>query len=101
MNVRFLDVASREFLAACRYYESQQAGLGDRLADELDRAVRWLGNNPHALAARRGRYRRLNLHIFPYYIAYAVRDQTLWIVAVAHARRKPEYWIKRTKEIDR
>ncbi len=101
MNVRFLDEASREFLAAFTYYESQQPGLGDRFADELDRAIHWLIKNPQTPALRRGMYRRLNLHIFPYYLAYILRDPTLWTVAVAHAYRKPEYWIKRTKEIDR
>ncbi|HYX31447.1 MAG TPA: type II toxin-antitoxin system RelE/ParE family toxin [Pyrinomonadaceae bacterium] len=97
MKVIFLDEASREFLAASDYYESRQPGLGERFEEEVDRAIEWLVENPEALPFRRGIYRRLNLHIFPYYIPYIVRSSTLWVVAVAHARRRPEYWIRRAK----
>jgi hypothetical protein len=47
----------------------------------------------------RGGYRRVNLRTFPYYIAYIVHENTLWILAVAHSHRKPEYWIERKQEI--
>jgi plasmid stabilization system protein ParE len=98
MNVIFLREANQEFLAAVAYYESRQPGLGQRFEEEVDRAVHWLVHNPQACALRRGLYRRLNLHIFPYYIAYVIRSSTLWIVAIAHARRRPEYWINRAIE---
>ena len=29
------------------------------------------------------------------YIAYIERQEVLWILAIAHSHRKPEYWIKR------
>jgi len=44
-------------------------------------------------------YRRVNLKTFPYYIAYIVREDTLWILAIAHSHSKPEYWILRKNEI--
>jgi plasmid stabilization system protein ParE len=99
MNVIFLDAASREFSQAFAYYESQQPGLGERFEEEVARGIRWLAENPNALPLRRDAYRRLNLHVFPYYIPYIVRGSTLWVVAVAHARRLPEYWIKRTNKV--
>jgi toxin ParE1/3/4 len=99
MNVVFLEEARREFFAASDYYESQQPGLGQRFAEEVDQAIRWVVENPDVLT-RRGIYRRLSLHIFPYYIPYIVRGSTLWVVAVAHARRRPEYWIKRAKRVE-
>ena len=40
-------------------------------------------------------YRRINLRIFPYYIAYFLDGEILWIVAIAHAHRRPEFWRKR------
>lgn len=101
MNILFLEQASREFLDAAVYYDRRQPGLGRRFENEVDRALRWLAVHPEACALRRGIYRRLNLHIFPYYIPYNVRSSDLWIVDVAHARRRPEYWIKRTEQIDR
>jgi len=46
-----------------------------------------------------GGYRRVNLRIFPYYIAYIIRSNGLWILAIAHTHRRPEYWIEREKTI--
>ena len=43
--------------------------------------------------------RRINLHVFPYYIPYIVRGPTLWILAVAHASREPRYWVSRRNQI--
>lgn len=100
MNITFLGEASREFSSAYAYYETQQNGLGQRFEEEIDRAIRWLAENPEALPLRRGVYRRLNLHIFPYYIPYVVRGSTLWVLAIAHGRMRPEYWVKRVKKIE-
>ncbi|MFH0924582.1 MAG: type II toxin-antitoxin system RelE/ParE family toxin [bacterium] len=52
------------------YYEEQQDGLGLRLKDEVDRHVNWILGNSSIPRIRRGGYRRVNLKIFPYYIAY-------------------------------
>jgi hypothetical protein len=37
----------------------------------------------------------MNLKIFPFYLAYAIWEDTIWILAVAHGARRPEYWIER------
>ena len=39
--------------------------------------------------------RRYVLHVYPYSIAYLVRDDAILILAVAHQRRTPGYWMKR------
>jgi plasmid stabilization system protein ParE len=99
MNVSFLEEAASEFADAIGYYDGQEPGLGQRFEDEIDRALTWLAEHPHACPLRRGIYRRMNLHVFPYYVPYIVRETTLWVVAVAYSGRRPEYWIKRAKEV--
>jgi hypothetical protein len=32
---------------------------------------------------------------FPYVLPYLVRDETIFVLAVAHTSRKPRYWEKR------
>lgn len=100
MKIVFLDQANREFSDAVQYYDSQAPGLGQRFEDEIERAIHWLGTNPEACALRRGIYRRMNLRVFPYYIPYVIRKQTLWVVAIAQSQRRPEYWIRRAKRLD-
>ncbi len=82
---------------AVAYYEEQQAELGLRLKDEVNRHVNWIVENSTVPQIRKGGHRCVNLKVFPYYIAYIVREDTLWIIAIAHSHRKPEYWIKRKK----
>ncbi len=99
MKKIILHQAFEELNAAIAYYEEQQAGLGLRLKDEVDQHVIWIVSNATMPRIRKGGYRRVNLKVFPYYIAYIVREDTLWVLAIAHGHRKPEYWIKRKHEI--
>jgi plasmid stabilization system protein ParE len=72
-----------------------RAGLGRRFKNEVDCCVSRLAAHPEIGGLRSQGYRRLNLRVFPYYLPYLVREQTLWILAVAHTKRKPLYWISR------
>ncbi|MEA1934813.1 MAG: type II toxin-antitoxin system RelE/ParE family toxin [Thermodesulfobacteriota bacterium] len=99
MKTIVLQQAFEELNDAIVYYEEQQAGLGLKLKDEIDQHVNWILGNYTVPQIRRGGYRRVNLKVFPYYIAYIIREGTIWILAIAHGHRKPEYWIKRKNEI--
>ena len=101
MKKIILQQAFKELNDAIEYYEEQQAGLGLRLKEEIEEHVSWILNNPTVPRIRRGGYRRVNLKVFPYYIAYVVHEETLWILAIAHSHRKPIYWIKRKNEISK
>jgi plasmid stabilization system protein ParE len=95
VKIVVLREAARELDDAIEYYEERESGLGRRLRDEVDRFVRWVVQHPEVPRVRAGGYRRVNLKVFPYYIAYVVRGDTLWVLAIASAYRRPEYWIGR------
>jgi plasmid stabilization system protein ParE len=99
VTIRFVDEAQREFLDAIFDYEDARAGLGQRFKDEADRSIMWIADHPELYRLRHDSYRRINLRVFPYYIPYIVRRQTLWILAIAHASRKPLYWISRRTDV--
>ena len=69
---------------------------GQRFWDEIDQHIAWIAENPEVPRLRDGDYRRVNLSVLPYYIAYVVRDPVIWILAVARGHSLPEYWIDRT-----
>jgi plasmid stabilization system protein ParE len=95
VSIVILQQAQLELLAAISYYEAERAGLGQRFKDEVDRSLLWIAAHPDLHRARSGGYRRMNLRVFPYYIPYIIRGETVWILAVAHGSRRPEYWIGR------
>ena len=99
MRIEFLDEARLEFLEALSFYEGEQAGLGQRFKDEVDKSIRWIVANPEVLRVRGGGYRRMNLRIFPYYLPYIIRGGNVWLLAVAHGRQRPHYWIQRKGQV--
>jgi plasmid stabilization system protein ParE len=99
MTIIVLPEAAGEFEDATTYYADRQSGLGQRFRDEVDRYIRWIAEHAEIPRLRPGGYRRVNLRVFPHYIAYVQFGETIWILAIAHAHREPEYWISRKQNI--
>lgn len=100
MNIRFVAEAESELTEAILRHEEIEPGLGLRLKDEIRAAIRWIGEHPTLPRLRPKDYRRVNLRVFRYFIAYAVLRDTIWILAFAHGRRRPEFWIARKHRIE-
>lgn len=99
MNIVVVPQAADEFEDAAAHYEDKQPGLGQRFRDEVDRHIRWVALHAETPRLRPGGYRRVNLKIFPHYVAYVQIGETIWVLAIAHGHREPEYWIDRKREI--
>jgi plasmid stabilization system protein ParE len=100
MNIIVLPQAGDEFEEAAASYNEKKPGLGERFRDEVDRHIRWIARHAEIPRPRPGGYRRVNLKVFPHYIAYMRFREALWILAIAHAHREPEYWIGRKQALD-
>ncbi len=97
MKVEILREAEAELNEAIEYYEEIELGLGLRLKEEARKAILRIRDNPAAPRLRPSGYRRVNLTAFPYYIASFIWSDTIWILAIAHAHRRPEYWLQRKR----
>lgn len=95
MNTTVLAEAEAELGDAVAYYEELEPGLGLQLKDEARAAITWIVENPKVPRLRPKGYRRVNLSIFPYFVAYAIVNDVIWVLAFAHGHRRPEYWIGR------
>ncbi|HUG09818.1 MAG TPA: type II toxin-antitoxin system RelE/ParE family toxin [Opitutaceae bacterium] len=100
MKIRIVAEAERELTEAISGYEEIETGLGSRLKEEVRAAIAWIGEHPTLPRPRLNGYRRVNLRVFRFFIAYAIVDDTIWILAVAHGRRRPEFWIERKSRIE-
>lgn len=99
-QVRLAPEASAELEEAARWYEQRHTGLGLAFLAEVDLTVesvtRWPGAGspidglPEDLAVRRSRVGR-----FPYHVAYLVAGDQIYVLAIAHDRRRPFYWSSR------
>jgi len=71
--------------------------LGERFYDEVMASLDWITENPEIPGLRKN-YRRVNLKVFPFYIAYVIEGDLVSVLAVAHGKRKPGYWRKRMRQ---
>ena len=97
IKVRFLGEADLELSKAVDYYEEIHSGLGLDFEREVKENVFKIAENPEIWALRDDRTRRFSTKRFPYRIVYLLHGDGIWIVAVAHHKRFPEYWKERLK----
>ena len=95
--------AEQELQAAALHYEEQRPGLGQRFldavaaAEELIRAFPKLGQKVPYVSPEIDA-RRVPVERFPYHVIYLETSSALWILAVAHDRREPGYWLARRED---
>jgi len=95
-EVVFHPEASAEYREAYVWYAEHEPRAGDRFEQEVESAVRRIGEDPQRWPKYDERHRKLVLRRFPYLVIYREHGRRIWIVAVAHGHRKPGYWKKRT-----
>ena len=96
MRVIFSKLAKFELDDAFEYYELEHAGLGKRFKKEARDSIKRILQYPRAWPVERDEIRKCLLHKFPYKILYSIEQDHIFIIAVAHQHRKPDYWIDRT-----
>ena len=99
MKIEILLEAEQELTEAIAYYEETEPGLGVRVKEEVRAAIQWISHNSEIPRLRPNGYQQVNLKVFRYYVPYFIWNDTIWILAVAHGSRRPEYWSDRKKRI--
>lgn len=95
MTVDFTSEAKEDLFNAVDYYEHKQRELGRRLGDEIADILLTVASAPYLWRERSTGYRRVNCPVFPFYIAYVIRDGGVVVLAIAATRMKPGYWYER------
>ena len=99
MRLVFAPEARLEFQTAELYYNQQLPGLGAAWREEVLTALRRMRRWPLACPVEHADIRRLTLSRFPYKLLYAVEADYLYVIAIAHQHRQPDYWILRVQRV--
>ena len=94
-KLEFHPSADAELLEAEEWYAARDPALGSRFAATLAKAIDTLLDSPERWPLVRGDVRRYVVRGFPYAVFYTFDEPTVNVVAVAHAKRRPEYWMDR------
>jgi hypothetical protein len=92
VNYAFHPEAEAEFFAAMDYYEDREPGLGFDFAMEVHATIGNILRFPTAWPILQDDMRRCQLRRFPYGVIYSQHQNMIFILAVMHLRRDPEYW---------
>lgn len=88
MNIRILDEAEQDLVDGCRFYECQEAELGDYFLDSLFADIDSLHLYAGVHSTHFG-YQRLLSRRFPFAIYYKVEGETVDVWAVLDCRQDP------------
>jgi hypothetical protein len=102
LSVRAHPEAVEELDAAIAWYDQGGQGRGDRFAAAydaaIDRCVMWPESGvEYQVDAPDVAVRTARVARSAYRVIYFVEDGVLWVVAVAHERRRPGYWRDRVE----
>ena len=84
--------ADQEVLDAVDWYERETRGVGAEFLDELDAAIARVAAAPEAFGILSEDVRCHRLHRFPYGVLYQIQPDRIFVVAVMHLHRDPDYW---------
>lgn len=94
--IRFSSGASRELEADYRRYERQRLGRGKRFLAAIDVVLaRLLDAADSFPLLRPPDVRSAKVERFPYRIVFMLVAQDVFVLAVAHGRRRSRYWKRR------
>jgi plasmid stabilization system protein ParE len=95
-TVRFQHLAEREYEEARQRYLLAGTRVSQRFRAQFDRALQRIIDNPYLGSPYSKRVRWMRVRKFPYLLYYTMLDEAeVLIVAVAHAHRRPGYWLSR------
>lgn len=98
MRTRRIEVhpeAEAELDAARVWYQKRSPFAARRFLIEVDAAVMRAAENPLAGQTAFARYQKRVLEHFPFCVYYRILDDKIEVLAFAHDRRKPGYWLER------
>jgi plasmid stabilization system protein ParE len=97
VSVVFHRLAREEYRQALRWYARRGAVLAQRFRQAVDQVVQAIAAAPAQGAVFRGPFRWMRTRRFPYVLYYRVlTPNQVMVLAVAHARRRPGYWLRRS-----
>lgn len=97
LNLTFNPLAEREYEVAVERYAAERRDVHGRFIETFEAAILQIRQFPESGPLARGAIRSEVLSGFPYTIFYSVRPSKLRVLAVAHQRRQPFYWVRRRR----
>ena len=101
MRLELHPEARAELRSAALWYDERRTGLGDEFIAEVSATLDRIGDAPESYPpwprarAEVPLIRKATTQRFPYVIAFEKHERHVLVLAIAHAKRRPLYWLTR------
>lgn len=95
-TIRLHPEAEQDLLEAEQWYRERSDVAAQAFSLKIARALQSIAEGPLMWPVGRRGERRFVLSRFPYTILYRLRDDEIFVTAVAHHARRPGYWRRRS-----
>lgn len=92
---KFNQFALSEMIEASQFYENERTGLGYDFLKKIRKTVNYICTFPESGSPLNDELRKYTVMRFPYSVIYSIEANQIDIVAIAHQRRRPNYWEER------
>jgi plasmid stabilization system protein ParE len=93
--IEFHPAAIREIRDAIQWYRDRDERAGAELRTLIAAAEELVQRSPESWAAYFHGTRGFRFQQYPFVLAYVIRGETVFVVALAHTSLKPGYWRER------
>lgn len=94
-RIEYHPSARKEIAQAQAWYAAQSPSSSARLATFIDQAIQKIATDPERFFRIDTKHQACSVEKFPYQIIFRHEADRIYIVAVAHAKRRPGYWRRR------
>jgi toxin ParE1/3/4 len=95
ITYRYLAPARGELRNAAHYYRECSRRVAASFMASVQDAIDQIVEFPESAPVIRGEVRGKIISRFPYTLMYRIEDDIILVLAVAHQKQRPEYWIDR------
>jgi plasmid stabilization system protein ParE len=91
-RIRIQSQAQEEINEAFEWYFQRSPGAAEAFLTEIGASMAQIASHPQMYPPYTKNTRRRVLSAFPYSLIFQEKDDSVLVVAVAHAKRRPGYW---------
>jgi plasmid stabilization system protein ParE len=94
--VELLPTARSDFDESFDWYAHRSPEAAERFERAVERALRQIADKPERFVMVDRIHRGCPLERFPFRLIYRIELDRVLVVAIAHAKRRPDFWPRRT-----
>jgi plasmid stabilization system protein ParE len=87
--------AEEDYLNTLAWYCDRNFSTAKKFEDAFWLAIHAVEDAPERWPVYFSDFRRYTLHQFPFSLVYRIEPSRTFVIAVAHGRRRPGYWMGR------